>query len=160
VRIATVLRELHSRENDLAHHLLIVSERHKADHEVYHLARDLATWSQRHVTALAEAGRDYGLRLDPEPEGDATFPEWLREKGGELLGRHKEGGLLMLHDLRKIYIDASGISVDWEMLAQAAQARKDESLLQLAQRCHPDTLRQIRWANAKLKESAPQILIG
>jgi hypothetical protein len=160
VRIATVLRELHSRENDLAHHLLIVSERHKADHEVYHLARDLATWSQRHVTSLAEAGRDYDLRLDPEPEGDATLSERLREKGGELLGRHKESGLLMLHDLREIYTAASGISVDWEMLAQAAQARKDESLLRLARRCHPDTLRQIRWANAKLKESAPQILIG
>jgi hypothetical protein len=24
--------------------------------------------------------------------------------------------------------------------------------------CHPDTLRQIRWANAKLKELSPQIL--
>lgn len=30
----------------------------------------------------------------------------------------------------------------------------------LAERCHPDTLRQLRWANAKLKESATQALVS
>ena len=33
-------------------------------------------------------------------------------------------------------------------------------LLGLAERCHPDTLRQMRWANAKLKESATQALVS
>ena len=31
---------------------------------------------------------------------------------------------------------------------------------ELAERCHPDTLRQMRWANAKLKESATQALVS
>jgi hypothetical protein len=160
VKIGLVLRELYRDENALAHHLLLLSERYKVDHEVHHLARDLATWSQRHVRALAEAGSRYDVKLDPEPEGEGTLTERLREKSSELLGRRGEPTLLMLRDLRKIYTDASGLSADWEMLAQAAQATKDTELLRLTQDCHPDTLRQIRWANAKLKESSPQILVS
>jgi len=33
-------------------------------------------------------------------------------------------------------------------------------MLALARRCHPETLRQARWAKAKIKESAPQIMAG
>ncbi len=51
------------------------------------------------------------------------------------------------------------MSLDWELLAQAAQGARKRELLELAERCHPDTLRQMRWANAKLKESATQALV-
>jgi hypothetical protein len=37
------------------------------------------------------------------------------------------------------------VSVDWKLLGQAAQATKDSELLALTQRCHPQTLRQMRW---------------
>ncbi|MBO3750741.1 hypothetical protein J5X84_32080 [Streptosporangiaceae bacterium NEAU-GS5] len=160
MKIGLVMRDLHGRENDLAHHLLLVSERHKADHEVYHLARDLAVWSQRHVRALAEAAPSYGIDLSAEPEGKATLAERLRERGSELLGLRSDAGLLMLRDLRTVYTEAAGISLDWEMVGQAAKAAQDDQLLQLVQQCHPDTLRQMRWANAKLKESSPQVLVG
>ena len=40
----------------------------------------------------------------------------------------------------------------------SAQAAKDDRLLAVAQRCHPQSLRQMRWANAMLKELAPQTL--
>jgi hypothetical protein len=160
MKIGLILRELHRDENELAHHLLVVSERHKADHEVYHLARDLSGWSARHVRALAAAGPRYDVKLDPEPAGERTVAERLREKGSELLAHRWAPELLMLRDLRKVYTDASGLSVDWELLGQAAQAAKDGDLLRLTEECHPDTLRQIRWANAKLKESSPQILIS
>lgn len=46
------------------------------------------------------------------------------------------------------------------MLGQAAQGLKHATLLAVVQRCHPDTLRQLRWANGKLKESSTQILIS
>jgi hypothetical protein len=52
------------------------------------------------------------------------------------------------------------LSVDRELLAHGAQAATDERLLELAQRCHPETLRQVRWANATLNELAPQTLIS
>ena len=68
----------------------------------------------------------------------------LQQRLSELVGRSPE--------------TAAGLSVDRELLAQGAQAATDERLLELAQRCHPETLRQVRWANATLNELAPQTL--
>ncbi|WP_424347237.1 hypothetical protein [Kocuria sp. CH-021] len=160
MKIGLVLHELHRSENDLAQKLLHVSERHKVDHEIYHLARDLARWSQHHVREIAEIGRHYDQDLDPEPEGEHGLTEKLREKGSELIGRRSHAALLMLVDLREVYTMASGVSADWEMLAQAAQGIKHHDLLDVTQRCHPDTLRQLRWANAMLKVNSTQILIS
>ncbi len=160
MKIGLVLRELHGAENDLAHELLHVADRHKVDHEIFHVGRDLARWSQRHVTEIAEIAKKYGEELDPEPEGESGLVGKALGKGSELAGRAKAPGLVLLRDLRQVYMKASGVSVDWEMLAQAAQGIKDADLLAVVQRCHPDTLRQARWANAQLKESATQILVS
>lgn len=43
-------------------------------------------------------------------------------------------------------------------VTDSAQAVKDQELLELTQRCHPQSLRQMRWANAMLKELSPQTL--
>ncbi|TDE34106.1 hypothetical protein E1295_37415 [Nonomuraea mesophila] len=155
-----VLRELHRSENELAHVLLRLSERHKADHETYHVARDLVGWCHDHVRELARAGRDYGLDLDPSPASDTTLTRAVREKAGEWLGRRPELSLLLLTDFRHLYLAAAGVSLDWELLAQAAQGARRRDLLALAQRCHPETLRQMRWANARLKDSATQALVS
>ncbi|QTA36659.1 hypothetical protein [Streptomyces sp. CA-256286] len=160
MKIGLLLHELHRDENDLAHELLRVSERHKVDHEIYHLGRDLAHWSQNHVRELATLAERFDARLDPEPVDELKATERLREKAGELVGRRPQSALLLLRDLREVYIKASGVSVDWEMLGQAAQGLQDTDLLAAVQRCHPDTLRQLRWANGKLKESSTQILIS
>ncbi|UNO43541.1 hypothetical protein [Streptomyces sp. MST-110588] len=160
MKIGLLLHELHRDENDLAHELLRVSERHQADHEVHYVARDLARWSQQHVRDLSAAGERFGARLDPEPVDELKTAERLRDKAGELVGRRSHAALLLLRDLREVYIKASGVSVDWEMLGQAAQGLKDTELLETVQRCHPDSLRQIRWANGKLKESSTQILVS
>jgi hypothetical protein len=42
--------------------------------------------------------------------------------------------------------------------ARRAQAVKDADLIELAERCHPDTLRQLKWADAMLKTLSPQVL--
>jgi len=153
------LEELHRSENDLAGELLQASDRHKVDHEIFYLGRDLARWSQEHVRELARIGEDYGLDLDPEPEDDTKLVARVRQKGAELLGRHHDPAVLLLRDLREIHRKAAGVSLDWEILAQTAQALKDKELLALTKRCHPQTLRQLRWANASLKVNAAQIMV-
>jgi hypothetical protein len=160
MKIGLALEELHRSEADLAKELLKVSERHKVDHEIFHLGRDLASWSQQHVREIAEIGHHYGQDLDPNSGSEHGLLDTVREKGSELIGRMSSSSLLLLRDLREVYIKAAGVSVDWELLAQAAQGIKHRELLELAQRCHPDTLRQMRWANGKLKESATQILVS
>ena len=52
----------------------------------------------------------------------------------------------------------SPASLDRELLAQGAQGAKKKDLLDLAERRHPQTLGVSRWAEAKLKESSPQVL--
>lgn len=160
MKLGMAIEELHRSENHLAGALLAMSDRHKADHEVFHVARDLARWSQDHVRALAEAGSDFGVELDPQPEGDPGILEKVRQSASDLLGRSSLPGVLLLADLRHIYREASGTSLDWELLAQGAQGARKRDLLELAERCHPQTLRQVRWANGKLKESATQVLVS
>ncbi|MFD9633736.1 molybdopterin-dependent oxidoreductase [Streptomyces violascens] len=58
----------------------------------------------------------------------------------------------------RLYLAASENSLHWEMLAQLAQATKDDRLLELVSACHPQTLRQIRWANTMIKTLSPQAL--
>jgi hypothetical protein len=161
--IALILRALHHGERSLERHLLVVAERHRTEHEVHHVAVDVARWSREHAARLAEAGRAHGLDLsapgeESTPAGASGPLAALREKTAELLGRRPEPALLLLHDLRELYLAASDNSLHWEMLAQAAQAANDSELLALASACHPQTLRQVRWANTLIKTLAPQAL--
>jgi hypothetical protein len=158
MKLGMAIEELHRSENQLYTVLLSMSDRHRVDHEVFHVTRDMARWSEHHVAELARAGREFGLELDPEAAHDAGLLETLRQKASELTQRQSVPGLLLLADLRHLYREASGTSLDWELLAQGAQGARRKDLLDLAERCHPQTLRVSRWANAKLKESSPQVL--
>jgi hypothetical protein len=158
-KVGAAIEELHRSENDLAGALRNVSDRHNVDHEVFSVARDIARWSQEHVRRLAEVGRDYGLDLNPDAEDEPDLLARMRQKGAVLTGRFHEPTLLLLADLRHIHRTAAGVSLDWEVLAQTAQAMKDPELLATAQECHPETLRQMRWANAKVKETSAQVMV-
>ncbi|MFJ9700114.1 hypothetical protein [Streptomyces fradiae] len=160
--IALTLRALHHGERSLARHLVAAGERHSTEHEVRHVATDLAGWSRAHADRLAETAADRDVRLfgpdgpgGPPPAGPLAT---LREKAAEALGDRPEPGLLLLWDLRRLHLAAAGNSVYWEMLAQAAQAARDEALLGLVTDCHPRTLRQMRWTNTMIKVLSPQTL--
>ncbi|MFC7828775.1 hypothetical protein [Streptomyces sp. NPDC057375] len=157
--ITLTLRTLHRGERRLAHHLVTVAERHRTEHEVHHVATDLARWSREHMRRLAEAGAEHGVKLGDPPEhsSDGALAT-LREKASEAVVHRPEPGLLLLRDLRELHVAAAENSLHWEMLAQAAQASKDSGLLALASSCHPRTLRQMRWTDTMIKHLAPQIL--
>ncbi|UMG94860.1 hypothetical protein MF408_17615 [Nocardioides sp. TF02-7] len=159
-KVGVVMAALHSAETELGQELVALSDRHEDDHEIFHVARDIARWSDEHVRRLAETGDAYGVSLRHEPAEGADLISKVRQKGAELTGRRQETALLLLADLRRVHTMAAGVSVDWEVLAQAAQVMKDRQLLGLASDCHPQTLRQLRWANAKIKDSAAQIIVS
>jgi hypothetical protein len=158
VKLDLAIEELHRSENHLVTVLMSMSDRHRTDHEVFHVCRDMAQWSRHHVADLALVGRDYGLDLDPEAREDPGPFAAVQRKAAELLGRRSSPGLLLLADLRHLYREAAGTSVDWELLAQGAQGARAQELLDLAERCHPQSLRQARWANGHLKATSPQVL--
>ena len=70
----------------------------------------------------------------------------------------KAPALLLLEDLRELYLPAPETSLAWEMLAQHAQAKRESDLLKVTEQCHPQTLRQVRWANSMIKILSPQAL--
>jgi hypothetical protein len=158
-KLSLALEELHRAENDLAAELLHAADRHRGDHEIFYLARDLARWSQDHVRDIAKIAKGYGVDLDPEPEDDHSLTARLRQRGAELLARRHDASLMLLRDLREIHCKAAGVMLDWQVLGQAAQALRDQELLDLTQRCQKQTERQMRWANGSLKENAAQIMV-
>ncbi|NKY87396.1 hypothetical protein [Nocardia veterana] len=151
-----VLGEIHRSETRVGRLLIRTADRHRTDHEVHHVCRDLLVWTDEHRRSLAETGHRRGVRLNPAPLSSGGPVEALRRRLADLVGRRHAPSLLLLRDLRSIHKQAAVVSVNWEILAQAAQAAEDSDLLELASRCHPETLRQLRWANAKIKETAPQ----
>jgi hypothetical protein len=166
--IDVTLRTLHRGERELADELRTAADRHRAEHEVHHVAIDIARWSREHAERIEGVAPDYGVRLAESAAGDsgqavgdadagpAVLPA-LRDQV-EAIGRSPVPGLRLLHDLRVLYLGASENSLGWEMLAQAAQAQRETRLLELASACHPQTLRQVRWANTLIKTLSPQVL--
>ncbi|EME23084.1 hypothetical protein [Rhodococcus triatomae] len=157
MKIDLALRELHRSEQGLSRELSTLADRHPTDHEIFHIARDIAVWSDENVVLLADAGRRYGLDLSHQPRTEAVTARVLSTAAG-LLRRRSEPSLLLLADLRHLHRTAVGVSLDWELLAQGAQAVTDPDLVELCAACHPQTLRQAKWANAMLKVLAPQAL--
>ena len=158
-KVGMAIEELHRSENDLANAILNLADLHSVDHEIFHVGRDVAAWSHEHVRRLSEVGTAYGVDLDAEPEDRSEVLARLKRKTGELVGRYHEPGLLLIADLRHVNRVAAGVSLDWEVLAQTAQALEDADLLKVAEECHPQTLRQLRWANSKVKELAAQVMV-
>jgi len=160
MKIALALREAHDAETELASELLAVGERHKAEHDVYHLSRTLHRWCDEHVRRLAEQGTRHGLDLDAEADGEPGrgLLARARERGSELVGRRPEPGVLLLRDLRDLHLVAARASLAWTVLGQGAQAVRDVELLEVVTACHPRTIRIVKWTVQKLKDAAPQVL--
>ena len=159
MKIGLVLRDLHHDENELAQALVRLADRHHVDHEVYHLGHDLAEWSTRHVREIANIAAQFGENLDPAPDDSPGVVEQARTWMSDRIGRSPDTELVMVRDLRAVYLQAASVLTDWEMVGQAAQAIAHDELLDLAQKCGAETKRQATWANSKIKESSTQALV-
>ena len=153
MNLDVAIEEVHAAEAELARGLLALGERHKADHDVYHLTRTLADHARERMKALEPHAERYSVSIDSGGVLSA-----LREKSSELLGRRSEVGLLLLRDMRKLHLLAAEASINWTILGQGAQAARDSELLATVTESHPETLRALRWTTTKLKETAPQVL--
>jgi hypothetical protein len=156
--IRYALEQVHRAENQTHQHLLRMADTHAAEHEIHHVALDIALWSGENARLLAAAAQDNGIDLADAADTPNPLAQKARAVTSVLSGRSAETGIQLLHDLRELYLRASDASIHWEMLAQIAQAKRMTELLRLSERCHPQTLRQIRWANTMLKTQTPQIL--
>jgi hypothetical protein len=155
--LAYAFERAHAAEQDVFQHLQAIADRHRKDHEVFHVAHDLARWSRDNLAQLAEVAERYDVELDAEPERPSVIDK-VSAAAAQLVSDRPSAGIALLEDMRDLYLRASASSLAWEMLAQHAQAKQERDILDLTGRCHPQTLRQIRWANTMLKTLSPQVL--
>ncbi|OQR59656.1 hypothetical protein B6E66_33730 [Streptomyces maremycinicus] len=157
--IEIALRTLHHGEDSLTGDLTALAERHRDEHEIHHVASDIARWSSEHVQRLADAAAHHGFDLSGPPEDSCEVPlVTIGRRPSAPAGHPTDPGLVLLWDLRDVHLAATYNSLHWEMLAQAARASHDARLLTLASSCHPRTLRQMRWTNTMIKNLSPQAL--
>lgn len=158
MKIGPVLAALHRSEIDLYHELVELSQRYPAEHEVHHVARDIAQWSQDHVKQIAEIAGDYDQQLEPVGSDVKTLKRADDQTYDASFGIDKPAGLALLWDLRSIHMAASGIAMQWTMLSQGAQALHQDDLLNVVNQCQAETQRQQTWAKAQIKQLSPQVL--
>ena len=54
MKIGTVLAAVHESETALYHRLLALSQQYVTEHEIHHVAKDVAQWSRNHLKDIAE----------------------------------------------------------------------------------------------------------
>jgi hypothetical protein len=147
MKLGLAIREVAAAEATLAEQLNALGERHKADHDVYHLTGTLQGIARANLERLAPLAERYGSSVDP-----------AREEPSKHLRRGSENGLLLLRDLRELHLLYAEASINWVMLGQGAQAARDNEVLEAVAECHPQTLRGMKWTVTRIKEAAPQAL--
>ncbi|MEU6323342.1 hypothetical protein [Streptomyces sp. NPDC047009] len=159
-KIGLLLSELHDAETDLASEFRAVADRQAADHGTHYTCLTLAQQCDAHAARVREAADRHakGLSEPHESQTLATALGAIRHKTSELVGRRPQSGLLLLRDLRKLYLMAEAVNVHWILLGQVAQAVQDPGLLDEVTVLHKETLTQIKWLKTRLKEAAPQVL--
>jgi hypothetical protein len=114
MRLGTALKELHQAETELAEGLSRVGERHAAEHDVHHVCATLAKQCHAHAERLRPLAERYDQRLPAadQPEPGAGLLAGLRRKGSELTGRQPPAGILLLGELRTLYLMAQECEID------------------------------------------------
>lgn len=158
MKIDLALQQLGGSEAELVERLTAAGARHKGDHDVFHMTATLAKIERGHLDSLAPHAKRYGATLEPGSLGIPGPVRSLLEKSAELIAGRPEPALLLLHDLRRLHLAASEVSINWVILAQGAQAVKDAELLSTVSACHEETLRTLAWSAYRIKSAAPQVL--
>jgi hypothetical protein len=159
VKIDRAIEDVQDAEAELAKRLRITGERHAVEHDLYHVGHTLARRSGEHLDQLAAIASSYGVK--PHRGDVAESPgllETARHKAAAVLGRSEVTGLLLLRDLRELYICAQEAEIAWTILIQAAKAKRDKDLLAVATPCHTETEICAKWIRTRIKETSPQVL--
>src|ERR671926_606582 len=160
-KVGLALKELYEAEEELADEYVKVGERLAAEHDVWYDCKQFAEQCHRHADAIRPFAYRHEEQLPPADEdtvGETTTAA-LRHKLSEALGRRPESGLLLLHSLRQLYLQAQEVSFHWIIAGQLAQATRDHELLAIADELHRETLTQIKWLKTQVKQASPQALL-
>ncbi len=160
-KVGTLIDQLHEAEMTLGDDYRKVAERHASDHDLWHNCHTFARQCQARGAQLRQAGERYDQEIgDPhEIEVARRLASQARRAVADLVGRRPATALLMLRDLRELYLGAEEANLQWIMLGQVAQATRDEELLGMVEVLHRQLISQIKWLKTQIKEATPQVLL-
>jgi hypothetical protein len=162
VKVGQTIESVHASTTDLAHELQTIAERHATDHAVYHVGRMLAERCRATADLLTPIAERYQQHIgDADQDGALSdLGERLRRGTAALAGRADEVGLLLIHDLRHLAMQAHGAQMDWTILRQGAAVAHDQLLMDAATVGQDEMKRVVTWLTTRIKETAPQVLAG
>jgi hypothetical protein len=160
-KIGRTLQELYRAEEQLADEYVKVGERLAAEHDVWYECKEFAKQCHRHAEAIRPFAELHGQQLAPADDSTVgeTTTAALRHKVSEALGRRPESGLLLLHSLKQLYLQAQEVSWHWIVAGQLAQATRNGDFLSLVDELHRETLTQVKWLKTQVKQASPQALV-
>jgi hypothetical protein len=154
MKLDKAIEDVQHAEAEPATELRVVGERHAVEHDLYRPRPHAGEAVRRPPRTTSPVRR--ALRRFVRRRPRARIPgllETLRHKSAELLGRSERSGLLLLRDLRNLYVTAQEAELAWLILAQAAQAVRDRDLLQTVTLCHEEAEARGEWLRTRIKES-------
>lgn len=163
MKLALAIRDVRDSEEHLGQQLNVLGERHKADHDVFHLTQTLQRIARANLECLAPHGERYDIGVDADEVPDehaSSLLDKARAKTSELIGRRPASGLLLVRDLRKLHLLYAEASINYVILGQGAQAARDRELLQACSQCHAQTIRGMKWTVTRIKIASPQVLLS
>jgi hypothetical protein len=149
MHLAHYLGLLHKAQVDLAQAFREVGCGHAAEADVHHLCATLARQCDAHAAELEPFVRRYGEEAPDEPD----------RLHSEIFRGCRTGGLGLLRDLQDLYLMAAECDITWTVVGQAARGLRDESLIEVVQRCEGETAMQLKWLRTRMKQAAPQALV-
>jgi hypothetical protein len=146
---------------DLADELRATGERHAVQHDLFHMGRTLSARVEQLAISLDPFLEAYGEAAAGESSDVLrTVSETVRRGASVLTGRSPTTGLVLLHDLRELFVKVSGVEVDWTIVRQGAMAARDDALVIATEVGLEETRRVSRWLTTRIKEASPQILMS
>jgi hypothetical protein len=137
-------------EKTLADSFRAVGQGHAHVADVFHTCQMLAGWCDDHRSRLAPVVERYG------EDDELDEPERLHAAG---LAETREGEVGLLRDLQDLHVLATLVQTTWTVVKQGAQGLRDRELLEIAEHCNSETVRQLSWLTTCMKTAAPQALI-
>lgn len=122
MKLDVAIESVQDAEASLAKELRRAGERHALQSDLYHLTRMLADRCEQQLERLLPFATRYGAPDTHDPGESSAVVEQVRRLGGELAGRHEASGLVLLDDLRGLYVSAQEAEISWTVLIQGALA--------------------------------------
>lgn len=163
MKLDLAMQQAQEAECELFDELTTIAERHAADSDVYHVAKTLASRCARQLELLIPHASRYGAAersIDEPTEERPDMLERARRLASDMLGKHEVAGMLLLDDLRGLYLTTHKAELAWVMLEQGAKAARDPELLAAAQKGREEAERRWKWVRTKVKEASPQLLVA